>query len=421
MFGLDDWTERQFLRYASPGIANIESTDLRLVVIDPVDNGPLGEFTGDAWRGHHARMIDRLRGAGAPVVAFDLFFPSPDEANVPLNELFAQAVSQSRSSGTTEVIIGVNKRDRVNETLTAVMPIREMALVNIRRTTESTTETAFDTRVVLAEAYEADGPVTSQRLVRPLSIPLAIYLAHEGLSIADTVITIDSSRRKLVIQQPDSQSITIEVEIEMCATSKDGCEASFEEPKAHEKYLVRALLPFWIQDTTGFNPRRYDEVLGRENISDFAGKTAIIGAMTEEEKVNVGPTSDGTTIYGFHIVAQVVSDLIRGTYLRKVGAAWQFGIIVLMVIFGTVASLKLPKTEIPVPIIVKMSLPFGFFIVTAVFLLAVLFVFRNSRHLLDLNYHLLALVAGYFVIAPRIGPAKGNSPIRPRRRWRRDV
>ncbi len=401
LFGLDDWVERSFLRYASPGVSNYEATELRLVIIDPADNGDLGPFTGDKWRGHHAELIGRLRSVGAKAVAFDMFFPSPHQDQADENVAFANAIREARMAGDTIVIVGLNKQDYINDALTAVVPREEMGLVNIRRTTESADKSAFDTRIILAEAFVADSVIYDERLVQPIPIPLAIYLAHFGLTVTESSIEIDSRRGQLVIEGPGIEPIRLDVEVETCRVSELGCRASFGAPKPQEEYLVRALMPFWVQGTTGFNTRAYDAVLHREDISDFAGKTAIVGAMTEHEKVNVGELSETSTIYGFHVVAQVVSDLINRTYPRKVKARWQFLLLLPLIAAGVIARLKLPVREIPVPIVSSMPMPFGFIVFSAAFLVLAILFFRSTWLLLDVNYHVLAVAAGYFLVARR--------------------
>ncbi|MEJ2132275.1 MAG: toll/interleukin-1 receptor domain-containing protein, partial [Gammaproteobacteria bacterium] len=95
-FALDTQIASYLLWAADFASGAAKESPVLLVTIDAASEERLGRAyqstTFNAWRGDHARLIDRAAAAGAAAVVFDLFF----ESDLPANGEIARAVSRAR-------------------------------------------------------------------------------------------------------------------------------------------------------------------------------------------------------------------------------------------------------------------------------------------------------------------------------------
>jgi CHASE2 domain-containing sensor protein len=405
-FGIDDWIERVFFAYASPSVGIGQYRDVVLIGIDERSTPTLGAYgenvSGNAaWRAHHAALVDRLTAAGAVALAFDAYFPAVGSAHKEATERFAAAITAARASGQLQVVIGYTRRYATDPLLAGLATDAGTGLVDVARTTGNLFGKAYVGRILMAEmTVTPTGAGDQQRLLYPLPMPLAIYLASLRAEKGAERVTFDPFSRELRIEWPKEAKV-IQVEVESCAIDEVGCAPDGEPDFAGAQRVYRAVLPFWIRGSTSFRKDSYSNLAGDVDLApDFAGRIVIVGAETADEVLPLGPGSPDDTAYGYQVIARVVADLLADRYLRRPGSGLQISVFVLLVAIGFLARLRLPFREIAVelPLLGKRRLPLGFFVVTAVAVFIALWVFRREYLVFDLTYGILALALGYFAV-----------------------
>lgn len=413
--GVDDWIERHFLRYASHSTSSMRGDDVVIIALDPAKSESLGKFGNDvapnqAWRTQHARLLDKLTKVPARLVAFDFVFPAPVEGFETANQDLVKAIRTAKASGKTHVIVGALRDMDRNAALEVELPREQMGLVNVREISNDVNNESYLARVLLAEsAITLGGDLgTVEKVLRPLPMPLAMYLAYRQPELGAATLNIDPSRGVLVVKPAAGKGdpIYITAEIQTCEIGTALCSRPPDAPR-EATLLRRAVLPLWMGRSLGFSERDYVSVVGQTELdADSYGERAIlVGALTPDEVQKVGPGGPDGTVYGVHVHARVFTDLMSGTYLRHASAPLQFLSFVLVLLTGLLARLYMPIKVVKIPIgwLKDFPLPVGFFIVTAFYLLAALLIFRSSFVFFDLGYQLLALAAGYYAVPALAG------------------
>jgi len=80
------------------------SDKIVIVAIDDLSLGAYGRTVAEWNRGLHADLLDFLSGAGARVVAFDVFFSEPSHGDPNADDRFAAAIEAARRAGTRTVL-----------------------------------------------------------------------------------------------------------------------------------------------------------------------------------------------------------------------------------------------------------------------------------------------------------------------------
>jgi CHASE2 domain-containing sensor protein len=411
--GVDDWIERHFLRYASHSTSSMRGDDVVIIALDPAKSESLAKFGNDvapnqAWREHHARLLDRLAAVPARLVAFDFVFPAPVEQFKEANGHLATAIRSAKASGKTHVIVGALRDMDRNAELEAELPRDQMGLVNVREISNDVNNEAYLARVLLAEsAITLRGELgTEETVLLPLPMPLAMYLAYRRPELGDATLSIDPSRGALVVRPAGGEPIYITAEIQSCEIGTALCSRPPDAPR-DATILRRAVLPLWMGRSLGFSERDYVSVVGQEKLDarSYGDRAILVGALTPDELQKVGPGGPDGAVYGVHVHARVFTDLMSGTYLRHASAPLQFLSFVLVLLTGLLARLYMPIKVVKIPIgwLKDFPLPVGFFLVTAFYLLAALLIFRSSFVFFDLGYQLLALAAGYYAVPALAG------------------
>lgn len=406
-FGLDDGIERVFLKFASPLVGVTRSSEVVLIGIDEISTGELGSYRQNtvanaAWREYHAELVRKLTSAKARAVAFDLYFPAAGPDYRGATEEFADAIRTAQEAGKPRIVIGSTRGYATDEILAGAIGDADVGLVDIARTTANLYGKDYVGRVLLAEMTLTRTAAGDQRrLLRPLPMPLAIYLASQRAEKGTGRVTFEPSHRELRIDWERAAPTIIDVDVESCRTDDAGCATSGEPSFAGAAMVYRAVLPFWVRGASSFRTDPYVNMRDLDDLdADFSDRIVIVGAETGEEKVELGPGRPDDTIYGYQVLARVVTDLIHNRYPRRAGAGLQVAAFAVLVAIGLVARLRLPFREIDVslPLLGQMRLRLGFFIVMAAFLFVAFRVFRSEQLLFDLAYDVIALVLGYFAV-----------------------
>jgi CHASE2 domain-containing sensor protein len=403
--GLDDWMERRFLQYASHSAATVHDARVLLITIPPGDADGLGAFddgkvANQKWREHHARLIGKLAAAQARIIAFDLSFPAANRASASANAALVDAIRKVRETPGTAVIVGAERDMDRNPELEAVLPLEEMGLVSMREMTFDANSDQYLARVLLAEStVSTNGLGTEERILRPLPLPLAMYLADRRPERGEASLAIDPARGALVIRWQGGETELITAEIRTCEHGDLDCTPPADAQPG--TLLRRAVLPLWMGRAVTFTPRGYASVLNQESLgSSYRQRVVLVGALTPEELQKMGPGAPKDPVFGVHVHARVFSDLVHGTYLRHAAAWLQVVSIVVVLLLGLAARLYMPVNVVKIPIgwLKDFPLPVGFFVVAGFYLFAAAMIFRASFVFFDLAYQLLALTLGYYAI-----------------------
>jgi len=414
--GGDDWIERHFLRYASHSAVTRRDARVMIITIDPARTDGLGEFddgtiANQKWRAAHAELLAKLVGAQARLVAFDLTFPAPAAQYTAENSKLADALRAANASPRSRALVGYERAMDANPAIDAVLTKEQMGLVSVRELTNDLESGQYLARVLLAESLVTPSALGAQeQLVRPVPLPLAMYLADQELERGKPSVSVDPSRGGLVLRWPNGESRFIQTEVSVCEIGSTGCDPQGNPGNATE--LRRAVMPLWMGTALDFPDRSYAAVLNQPTLGEnYAGSVLFVGALTDKEKQALGPGALRDA-YGVHVHARVFSDLVKGSYPRHARPLWQLISLVAVLAAGLLARLFMPIKSVKIPIgwLKDFPLPVGFFIVAGVYLFVAGLIFRYYYVFFDLGYQLLALLVGYFAIPRLAGLVEAPAP-----------
>ena len=152
-------------------------------------------------------------------------------------------------------------------------------------------------------------------------------------------------------------------------------------------------------DRDWFNKRPYAEVLqllsNRDLLADYAGKIVVVGYEREEDKHG--------DRFGVEIQASAISNLLTGGYFEPLRRSYHYLVIALMIGIGALLNTRFWKWmrwNIPfeLPVIKKqVQVPFSLLLVALLYLAIAFIAYKQKRIIFNFNYHLLALVLGYWI------------------------
>jgi CHASE2 domain-containing sensor protein len=414
--GIDDWIERRFLQYAAHSANTALDDRVMLITIDPARPDGLGAFddgilANQQWRAHHAKLLANLAAAKVRLVAFDLSFPAPDPKYADANTALVEAIRKLNTEGGMTTLVGFERDMDDNPALEAVLPREKMGLVSMREMTLDADSDQYLARVLLAESTLTPTALgTEERILRPLPMPLAMYLADQRPERGEARLSIDSTRGALVVRWERGDPTVIDAEIRSCERSTPGCRLPRDAGPA--AILQRAVLPLWMGRALTFTESSYASVLNQSSLGErYQDRVVLVGALTAREKQQVGPGAPKDPVFGMHVHARVFSDLVTGSYLRHASAWLQLASIVLVLLAGLLARLYMPIKVVKIPIgwLKDFPLPVGFFLVAGVYLFIAALIFRSRFVFFDLGYQLLALAVGYYAIPALAGLASADT------------
>lgn len=374
VLGLDDWTDKKFIQYLHPYVASHPAPDLKLILANE-QNGSLGPPDRLQWRCYNAELLQGLSEVGARVVMFDLFF---DDGLSDCDRKFADAIRDANARGTT-AIIGARKYADQNG---KIVP-----------------ETATELKEVLQEKNW--GTVSGREGVR-IRLRLAEKMPQES----------DLLSRKFILLIP---SIALQAVMQGYAYNQPGRHVNGVFDPKEGQILLRNNLGQVIRsipvedgrmeiivnpvERIWFNKRPYAEVRqllqNIDLLADYAGKIVVVGYEIEEDK------HGGR--FGVEIQASAISNLLVGGYFEPLRSSFHYLVIAVMMGIGALLNTRLwrwMRYSIPfeLPVIKKqLEVPFSLLLVAALYLGIAFILYKQKAIILNLNYHLLALVLGYLI------------------------
>ena len=275
--------------------------------IDDASGRRVGRPFDATWRGEHARLIGRAAGAGARVVAFDLFLatagrPADDDA-------LEAAIGAARRAGTT-VVFGV--ADLGADGVPALLP--RFAAAGASWGLACAGERLGAARSMLA-AVDRD----PRRLS---SLALAAY------SGGGAVEAIDAAAREVRVRVPrDERSVDVPYShAETVRREHAGCPALGRGDRAALQLLDPAALP-----ALDAPPRRwsYAALLDADDAvlrAALQGRILLVGVQLAGRDVKALPGVPGgrRERHGVELVAAQIDAMLRGTAIRPLGATGDF-------------------------------------------------------------------------------------------------
>lgn len=400
ILGLDRWIERYCLVAAAHQITIPMSAEIVAIHVDAT-NGDLGAFesttAGEGWRQHYAELLDKLAGAGARAVVFDMYFRPPQDKNVVAHSAFVSAINRFCAQQGRPVIIGYRSGDPRDRDLNASCAI--VASVYTGGEEKVLGDEKLD-RMVLAQFDErrTNGGVLT-RALDPVSLPLAIRLATGFTALSAIQLSLNESRERVLFMLNGASNGEIRVTLLPCAGTDCVPAAGFDA-------RVNASVPLFLAEVKKLHDVPIAGVLGRQDLGqEFQGKIVIVGARVPEEEFTkeLPAISQQSQVYGYQIVASVAADLLNDTYPRSASDLLHGLSIAVLAALGIVVRRYVPwgrlKTKLlgfdfEIPVILLVGILF-------LYLPLLIVVFKEEHIVFAIGYPLAAVIAAYYLSQDR--------------------
>lgn len=389
MFGIDTHLESYTMALGDL-VADLPVSE-RVVIVsfDERSELRLGSF-GPAWRGEHARVVDRLVDAGAGVIAFDLFFEKPGSDDA----LLIAAIARAREHG-TQVFIGVRQL-RAGQAV--VIPgLREVAnglgllCIGGRVGYASVAPLAIVKR---SDPAKASGAATAGAAVGSGDRFLALGMLAAG---AETLV-IDAPRRQLTVADTRGQTVwqgplePLSLAVEASGEMANACPLLAAGDQVAEGMIRLAAPGAWRNPLRRYDYEQLAAPAAGTRPGDLKGKIVLIGdgrAGKDEFQV----------LYGFHrewqqgveLHANVVNNLIQEVEVRRLDQTWQFLLMVLLAATG--GWLRLWRPTMPARLRRLLMCA-----VALVYLGLTLLAYSSYGVLLNTAYHLGSFFLAYLLL-----------------------
>jgi CHASE2 domain-containing sensor protein len=412
VLNLNKYLERKFVSYMDASIDKPIAPEVRVVTINEGDNGTFGVLKEEdpKWRANYAKLIRDFADAGARTIVLDIFFKnrqlSPDEAEA--TDKLAAAVKYALDEKHVGVIVGVTTEQK-----------------NLAELGKIKTELPGQMKDLLAD-YRGDANVLLQERQTLLVREIRLGTVSPGFSGC-----------------PGSETAVLPSLSLLAVMNFRGAKRACLSPNQSEITLRDAFQNPVISVPVFSNYSRGDETLmvnkldvtPAPRISDFskpierlynpsnvladpgwcAGCILIVGVKREggcfgpaERDVwcvsDSEPGERNGKRFGVEIHANVISNLLTGTYVNPVPITIDLLLIVLMIGLGIGFQFAGPgwlaePLQIPIPWTdTKVPIPLLLFVVTAIYLLLMYSAYQRWRLLLpNAAYHITALIISYFM------------------------
>jgi CHASE2 domain-containing sensor protein len=267
-----------------------------------------------AWRARHARLLDRLAGAGAKVVAFDERMRSEQAEDAVL----ADAIRRARARG-TEVVLALAGFDGHEPRLSR--SVREAATSwGVACLGQKWVGT---TAIVPLVTTKADWPPSAGLP----AFSLAAVLAYRGDAL--TRIVEGGAGRAATLDPVTGRVEALSFsDVERIRWASAGCEAL-----APGDTVGTRIIDHSAAEQLRARTLRYEDVeAGAFDAGRVAGRIVVVGTAREPFRILRGLSRETRT--GMELHADAVSTLLSGVTLRPVSQAWQLLITLFMAAIG---------------------------------------------------------------------------------------
>ncbi len=353
------------------------SEHIIIVPITPATVSAIGGPFGPSWRRHHAKLVDRLAGAGAKVIAFDMYFHRESETH---DEALADAIRSATESGTTTVLGVVELEDGKPRLLEA-----------LARSTEHVGAACIGEKLGLARtaplAVIQNGP--QKKAIR--SLALEAVMAYGGLMEIDQ-LDRDLSRLEIEVRGPKNSSRHVRFsELTEAQRLQRDCPLIREGDRVADLLIDLTPLPV-IRDSK--HTYAYERiVLGAAGDAalrtTFEDKLVVVGLIKEEEVFETFG-QPGADRFGFELHADAMNSILQDRAIRSAGPFWQLAIMALLGVLGAFIRFWAPPARPGLRKVLLVTL-------SALYLLAALQLYAQHRLLLNIVYHIGALYLAYAI------------------------
>jgi hypothetical protein len=155
--------------------------------------------------------------------------------------------------------------------------------------------------------------------------------------------------------------------------------------------------------------RPYTDIFGGADLSEYADSIVLVGGRLEGKREEGIPgeifaIEPGREVYGYQVHAGILSDLISGTYPRRLGPGAQYLLILALVAAAAAGRRFLSRAdfEVPLPFVGKKGVPVAVLLLAGVYAIVIIQVYRSRFLVFQPGYDLLALAAGYYVCGRKL-------------------
>ncbi len=355
---LDTRVETYTMALGERWLTTAPAQGIALIAIDDASERELGRAFDRSWRKEHAQLIERLAGAGAKSVAFDMWFSDNDVAD----NMLANAFARAREGGTT-IVAGV--RD-VRATL------REPFAANAHAAL-----LCIGNRI----GYASVAPLAVRR-DKMLLGGLAVVAAHGGAELAD----VDAVHSEVLLRSDSGIDHISAAAVEQLRHAQPGCHALRKDDVVASFIIPLSPLAMWRSEPvrTGYSQAlRMDGAALKQR---FSGKVVVVGLQKPNQ--DVLRVRGNEERYGMELHADVVNALQSKLFVRPAKPSTQFALIVAMGIAGAFLALRIQKQAllVRVAVVAAAALAYVVFCVS---------VYVQAQVLLNYLYHLAAFGVSY--------------------------
>ncbi|MCM8597674.1 MAG: CHASE2 domain-containing protein [Candidatus Accumulibacter sp.] len=360
--------------------------DERIVIVgfDEKSEARLGS-PGPAWRGEHARLVDRLVAAGAKVIAFDQFFENAGPAD---GELVA-AIERARQRG-SKVFVGLrqlrgDQPDVVPGLRDAVDALGVLCIGG---------RSGYSSTVPLA-VLKTVGPGTTQSAAASVD---GRYIALGMLAAGAETLAVDPLRRQLTVVSDRGQTLwqgplqPIKTQFEASGEASNDCPLLVAGDQVAEQMLRLASAGTWRDPLRRYD---YEQLVGpfaADKTGMLAGKTVLIGDTRpdrDEFRVLYGLRPE--LRHGVELHADVVNNLLQGIQVRRLGPAAQFVLLLLLAAAGGWLRIFRPATPPLARRLLALAVVLGYLALTVG-------IYVSHGLLFNTAYQLIAFVLAYCLL-----------------------
>jgi CHASE2 domain-containing sensor protein len=362
---LDDRLEYLFVR-AMDSLVPAGFSD-RIVLVLADEEAKRNESPGAvsmARRCDHADLIDGLAGAGAAAVGFDLLF---EQGYSPCDAKLAAAIERARKAGTA-VVIGVEHLEWENRTP------RPRIAESLR-----------------AAAADGWGMVAGAPGERKLPIAWPPPAMRSGPFEETEIGVVPSFSLRIAMLARADRRRPLQASFDPGARVirlRDRDRTVVESVPVVDRYLSTIVhLPDAAQMRGRERP--YHEILfgaaDPGSLAAFKNSVVIVGYKSASDVWDVGRDQP---LYGVHLQAGAVSNLLDGDYVRPLAVGWHYVLIVAM---GGAAILFRTRFR-------RIRGSIALAVVLAVYAAGAIFLYWLDGIVLDISYHVFALTFTYWLL-----------------------
>lgn len=311
--------ESYFIAFSDLFHHHEEEASVMLVAIDSATTSALGGSHDATWRGRHATVLDRLVGAGAPVVAFNMSFDATSAATRQGTDSLATAFQLANAKGATVLAAVGGFRDGALKADPALLPYARWG--------PNCADTAEVTAPIMTLASGSTSPARPPRMQ---SLPLAAVAALRA-SVRSTEPSPDG----------DSAASAEAVRL-MRAVTLDSVIAGVADPScafAQGDTLFRMALDYAPRHEHQESGHRlsYLDVLRGAPLGDLTAKLVLVGSanIATFPIVRGWNREDRSAL---EVEADAMNTLLREIRIAPLGRGAQFLVILGMAAFGALAA-----------------------------------------------------------------------------------